>query len=522
MHASKKNNASVDELIGQRNEANYTRRKFIGDVAKGTALFAAGGLLLPSCKPDADYGTMNSEDDDANANSKQMQKIVIVGGGIGGLNCAYQLKKKNIVSTVYEGSNRTGGRMFTAHNIMAQGLTTELGGEFVDSGHADIIQLAGEFGLNLLDTQTSINNGLINEAYFFNNQHYSEADVINALTPIAQFIQTDIDSLPNSITYDNPGNAAALDNTPLDQYIQNLNCNAWLKELLLVAYVTEYGLEAAEQSTINFLFLFSADTSNGFDIFGESDERYKIAGGNQQITNALAQRLGTAVKKERKLICLDKNNSGKYLLTFEKPNGSTVTTDADFVVLAIPFTLLREVDIKFQLPVWKRNAIDNLGYGTNAKLFLGVNQRVWNTNGYRGYALSDESFQIGWDNSELQSGTSGGYTIYFGGNAGANSGVGSVQSQINMHLPGLNKVFPGIALHQNGNTDRFHWPTHPWTKGSYACYKPGQWTTIAGAERKHVGNLLFAGEHCSLDFQGYMNGGAETGRKAAKKIIDLM
>ena len=51
-----------------------------------------------------------------------------------------------------------------------------------------------------------------------------------------------------------------------------------------------------------------------------------------------------------------------------------------------------------------------------------------------------------------------------------------------------------------------HWPTFPWTRRRTPAYKPGQWTTIAGAEGVPVGNLFFAGEHCSYDFQGYMNG----------------
>lgn len=520
--ASKKNNPDVDGILEQHYEAQYTRRKFIGDVAKTTAFITAGSFLLSACEKNAEAINLNAEDDGMLSAAKQKEKIIIVGGGIAGLNCAYQLKKKKIVSTVYEGSNRTGGRMFTAKNIMAQGLTTELGGEFIDSGHKDMIKLAAEFGFGLIDTTVSSSSGLIDDAYFFNNQLYTEMDVINAFLPVATKIQTDIDSLPNSITYNNPGSAIALDNTTLEQYIQSLNCVSWLKELLTVAYVTEYGLETAEQSTINFLFLFSTDTSKGFEIFGVSDERYKIAGGNQQITTALAQQLGANVIKEHKLVELNKDNKGKYLLTFEKPNGSTVTRDANFVVLALPFTLLREVDIKFQLPAWKQNAIDNLGYGTNAKLLLGVSQRIWNTQGYRGGALTDESFQLGWDNSELQPGTSGGFTLYSGGANGVAVGNGSVQSQVNMQLPGLNKVFPGINQKLNGNMERMHWPTYEWTKGSYACYKPGQWTTIAGAEIETIDKLFFAGEHCSADFQGYMNGGAETGRKAAKEIMKLI
>ncbi|MBK7032983.1 MAG: FAD-dependent oxidoreductase [Ignavibacteria bacterium] len=37
-----------------------------------------------------------------------------------------------------------------------------------------------------------------------------------------------------------------------------------------------------------------------------------------------------------------------------------------------------------------------------------------------------------------------------------------------------------------------------------------------------VGNLHFAGEHCSLQHKGYMNGAAETGRYAAEKILAAM
>ena len=80
-------------------------------------------------------------------------------------------------------------------------------------------------------------------------------------------------------------------------------------------------------------------------------------------------------------------------------------------------------------------------------------------------------------------------------------------------------MFPGSHAARNGNSGAFHWPAFPWSLGSYACYKTGQWTTLAGEEGKAEGNLFFAGEHCSLDFQGYMNGGAETGRRAAEAIL---
>ena len=61
------------------------------------------------------------------------------------------------------------------------------------------------------------------------------------------------------------------------------------------------------------------------------------------------------------------------------------------------------------------------------------------------------------------------------------------------------------------------WPGNPYVKAGYACFLPGQWTTIAGTEI-FSGNIHFAGEHGSYDFQGYMNGGAQTGRIAAETL----
>ena len=64
-----------------------------------------------------------------------------------------------------------------------------------------------------------------------------------------------------------------------------------------------------------------------------------------------------------------------------------------------------------------------------------------------------------------------------------------------------------------------HWPTHPLTRGSYACYTVGQWTTIRGHEFPAADGLYFAGSHTSLTSQGYMEGAAATGYEAAQALL---
>ncbi|MCS7208505.1 MAG: FAD-dependent oxidoreductase, partial [Fimbriimonadales bacterium] len=265
-------------------------------------------------------------------------------------------------------------------------------------------------------------------------------------------------------------------------------------------------------------FLIDTELEDGFDFFDESDERYKVRGGNQQITDRLAQLMARQIQFEHRLVAIQQSAHG-YRLTFERPNSSPVEVQADFVLLTLPFTLLREVEMCVPLPPVKRRAISELGYGTNAKLVLGFQSRFWRTQGLNGDFFTDEPFQSGWDSSRLQSGTAGTLTLFLGGTPGVRVGAGTPQSQAAAFLPGVERIFPGATAQYTGNAVRFHWPTHPHTRASYACWKVGQYTSIAGAEFKPVGRLFFAGEHTSIHYQGYMNGAAETGRRAAQLIF---
>src|SRR5262249_55254123 len=69
-----------------------------------------------------------------------------------------------------------------------------------------------------------------------------------------------------------------------------------------------------------------------------------------------------------------------------------------------------------------------------------------------------------------------------------------------------------------------HWPSNPLTKGAYTCNQPGYFTTIADNERKPAGNLFFAGEHTSsfYEWQGFMEGGAVSGLRAAAEVLQAL
>jgi monoamine oxidase len=499
----------LDELVEQA----YGRRRFLRDSALASA------AALSACRP-AQPPASNTTGAPAATAPGGPPRIAIVGAGMAGLNAAYKLQQAGLTATIFEGANRTGGRMFTARDLLADGLTTELGGEFIDSSHKELLALMQEFGLERLDTLGPGSEKLKPETYFVNGRHYTQAQAARAFLPLAKKIAADYEEIEDVVNYEHEGGAGELDRISMAEYFDRIGASGWMRELLEVAYVTEYGLDVGEQSALNFLFLIGTgdlEDEKNLELLGESDERYKVRGGNQQVVDELARRVQPWIRPLHRLEAIKSNGQG-FTLTFQT-GGTPVDERADIVLLTIPFSILRELTLQVDLTPLKKKAIQELGYGANAKVMVGFRSRPWEAQGYSGSTYSDETFQLAWANSYLQPGTAGGLTLYSGGKLAHDAGQGSAEEAAVRLMRGIERAYKGAMAQRNGKVSRFHWPTFPWTKGSYSCYKPGQWTTIAGSEGLPVGNLFFAGEHCSYDFQGYMNGAAQSGADTARAIM---
>ncbi|MEZ5357096.1 MAG: FAD-dependent oxidoreductase, partial [Bryobacteraceae bacterium] len=338
-------------------------------------------------------------------------RIAIVGGGIGGLYTSWLLKRAGIASTVYESSNRTGGRMFSAKGVAAPDVVTELGGEFVDTGHREILGLAKHFGLDLIDTGAPSESKLRSEAFLFGGAVRSGAEIAEQFRMVAARVREDVRRS------DGRG-ARRFDKVSIAEYLDSIGVSGWLRSLLEVAYRTEYGMDVEEQSAMNMLSLIAPELAGErIRLFGDSDERYKILGGNQRVPDAVAGELTDRIERGHRLESIATRGSG-YRLAFQKAGGGVTEVDADVVVMAIPFTILREIDVRVRLPKKKQRAIQELGYGTNSKVFFGFERRLWREQGYTGALFTDTDCQLVWDSSRLQPTAMGALTMLMGGRAG--------------------------------------------------------------------------------------------------------
>lgn len=501
-------------------DLRLSRRQVLGGMAATLAVSAkqrGGTGLFPVDKKGGAKEDKNGEG--SAGESLGRSSVLIVGAGIAGLTAAYRLQQAGVQADVVEAGRRVGGRLRSLRNVAGNPGVVEMGGEFIDTRHTAVRSLANELGLELADLRLA-DTGLDPEVLFFQGHRVSQQQIIEEFSPLAERIADDLQSLGNrNISYHEPCEAAVqLDRLSIAEYVATMPISPVLEQLLRVAYITEFGRDAESQSCLNMLFLIGAEVGK-WSTYGISDERYHVVGGNDQIPQKLAERLRKAVETGTVLESIRARPEERYQVSVRQ--GSTsVERIYERILVTVPFGVLRQVELAIDLPPVKRQAIEQLGYGTSTKLSLPFQDRIWRSRYHSTISVySDLDFQNTWESARYAVGSAGWLTNLRGGTNGMRLGEGSPEAQAQKLLSDFEGIFPGISAAQQGKVVRSFWAAEPYSLGSYACYLPGQWTAIGGAEGERVGNIWFAGEHCSPGSQGYMNGACETAEIAARSIL---
>ncbi len=502
---------AINRQIGemQPDRPLRTRR----DLLKVTGL-ALGGALLG--------GTLRAQPFSAFASPR----IGIVGAGIAGLVAALTLQDAGVNCVVYESSGRIGGRMHSNHTFWKDGQTSEWCGEFIDTVDHTIRSLAARFGLTLVDVNAAEPRGSVDTNYFLDG-YYTDAELNRDMKQVTPILVEQNQAIGPVVVYNNY--------TAAGYYFDHLSAYDWIEtyvpgghssrlgKYLDVATVTENGLDTTQQSSLNLIFPL------------DSDERFHIQNGNQQVPAAIAASLppGT-VRLGWRLAAIAVDGGGNVTLTFSTASGLRSEV-FDYVILALPFSVLRGLDYnQARFDPLKQQAIQQLGYGTNSKLVLQFDDCYWNGRGAwpgisDGFIQTDLPFQSAWDSSRAEPGRDGLLTDYTGGAEGASyrpsgpyttsRGSTITAGYAQQFLDQLNVVWPGVSGHYTGLATLSYPTGDPNLLGSYSTYKVGQYTAFGNYERVPQGRIYFAGEHTSYDFQGFMEGGAQSGARAAGEVL---
>jgi monoamine oxidase len=458
-------------------------------------------------------------------------RIGIVGAGIGGLVAALTLQDRGFPCEVFEASYRVGGRMHSNGRYWQGGQTSEWCGEFIDSTHQTLIRLAARFGLSLADVNAADPDGSQATNYFLGD-YYTLRELAADVRAIAPILVEQNAAIGPVATYDDYTRAGyEFDHLSaydwIDNYVPGGHASR-LGQYLDVATATENGLDTDQQSSLNLIVPL------------DSDERYHISGGNEQLPVAIAASLQSgSVRTGWRLtaIAAEGGDRGEVTLRFSTPSGACVKS-FDYVILALPFSVLRNLDYRHAgFDPLMQQMIAQLGYGTNSKLVLQFDERYWNGGGNwpgisNGFIQTDLPFQSAWDSSRAEPSLDGLLTDYTGGSRGAafkpagpyttSRGSGVTADYARAFLAELEVVWPGVSSHYNGLATLSYPAGDPNLLGSYSTYKVGQYTQFGNYARTAQERVFFAGEHTSYEFQGFMEGGAESGERAAGQLLARM
>ncbi len=433
--------------------------------------------------------------------------VIVAGAGLAGLSAAHDLHDRGARVTVFEARDRVGGRVWTLRDGFAAGQHGEAGADLIDEAQHEIRDLARSLGLPLVPILRTGwgqvqrgRDGRLRPARGWKSWEALAA----ALEPLVRTYRLAEQQWTSGVV----------------EAIARQSVDAWLArsqagdELRAMAWGLR-GFFLADPTELSLLALVDQMTSS--EAAGDGG-LFRIAGGNDRLATALAAPLGRRLHLQHEIVRVARRRSS-VTVTVRDRNGSLSKATADWLVLAIPAPLLASIVIRPALPEAQQRAIRSLKYGRATKTLLQFDRPFWRR--AREPRAWGTPLPIGaaWDASEDQRGRHAVLTLLAGGSASRDTQALLRRGGPAALVDELQWLGAGGARLTGWRS--ISWDRDPWARGGYAFIDPGYPVELHHWLARPAGRLVFAGEHTSLRWQGYMNGAVESGRRAAAEIALL-
>ena len=430
--------------------------------------------------------------------------VLVAGAGLAGLAAARDLMLAGADVTVVDARSRVGGRVWTVREGFADGQHAEAGGDLIDEGQHEIRTLAEELGLKL---SRILPGGF----------GYALPDGSGKTRIVARSAAHGWDRLAKTLEgvirpyhlaeqrWDSPI-AADLSRRSVAQWLDEIKADQELRSTILGLR----GFFLADPEELSLLALV--------DQFASGDQpgwkTYRIDGGNDRLATSIGAMLGDRLKLKTEVVAV--SHRGREVRISLKNGRDVSHMTRNYVVFALPATLLRRTPITPALPAQQHEAIARLKYGRATKTLLQFSKRFWRAPGRRRAFGSSRPFGAVWEANEEQRGRAGILSLMAGGSASELTQAMTTKDGTAGLVDSLDWL--GARSGQLLGSHQTVWEADPWARGGYAFFDPSYDPSLRAWLARPCGRLFFAGEHTSVRWQGYMNGAIETGRRAAAEI----
>jgi len=430
--------------------------------------------------------------------------VLVAGAGLAGLAAARDLERVGASVSVVEARDRVGGRVWTIREGFAGEQHAEAGADLIEPEQAALMQLARELRLPM----TRILRG----GFAYYGQDADGRVTVQRNLDLFEMLARLLEPHVKAFRV-----AEARWTSPIIQVLAERSVAAWLDHVRADRRLRQRlrglrGLFLADPEDLSLLALVDFFATNA----GGTGAMYRLTHGNDRLATELARRLNVPPMLSAVLRRVRQGRRG-VVATIETPQGQ-VERSADFLISTLPATTLREVVFAPHPPAAQWDAVRRLKYGDATRMLLQFSRRFWRVTGRPLAFGSDRTTGAVWDGNEQQPGPRGVLSLLAGGSASeglrtliARRGVGGVVRE----LAWLGR--PARLLADRTVT----WEHDPWSRGGYAYFDATFDPRARDWLARPFGRVLFAGEHTSIKWQGYMDGAIESGQRAAAEIVAL-
>jgi monoamine oxidase len=433
-------------------------------------------------------------------------RVVVAGAGLAGLSAARTLEARGAAVTIVEARDRVGGRVWTLRDGFAGRQHAEGGADLIEGQQEHVLKLARELGLKPVR--------ILRDGFGFYGPDARGNRRIHlgpgAFATVRKLLRSDIEDFKLAEERWDSAVAARLARMSVWDWLERKRVSASFK----AAIRGFRGFFLADPEDLSVLPLV--------EFFAESgppgqDDMFRIPGGNDRLAIGMAKRLRGSLLQESTVRRVVQRPDG-VTVTIEDRAGRRSELAADYFVCALPAGTARDVVFEPGLPEPQREAIAHLRYGCATRLLLQFDRRFWTKRGRPIAFGSDLPTGAVWDGNEQQKGPRGILSFVAGGRASsalqeilAREGEAGVIRRIEW----LGKPSTLLA------SKRVVWENDPWAQGGYAYFDPCFDPLWRAWLARPAGRIVFAGEHTSIKFQGYLNGAIESGLRAAAEIAAM-
>lgn len=465
---------------------------------------SAAEALTPHASPADDAAVVRTDVD-----------VAVVGAGLAGLAAARTVAAAGRSVRVLEARDRVGGR--TVGHTLANGVTVEMGGQWVGQTQTEVAQLIDELGLQTFPTYDS-GAGILSRDGSVERYEDETLGLPEQILAEIGRLQEALEGLAAGIPLASPWSAP--DARELDRH----SLDSWLTshtgEPSTIAYYrflsrALFSAEAAEMSLLHFLFYIGS--GGGINVLVATTngaQEMRVVGGSHRISERLAEELGSAVVSLGAPVRGVAQGSTSVTVTHDRGEVS-----ARQVIVALPPTLAGRLRYAPPLPAARDALTQQVPMGSVIKIQAAYQTPFWRMDGLSGQALSfEDPLEVTFDNSPPD-GSCGVLVGFLEGTHAREAARLNQAERRELVLGCLTKFFGPAAGEPTEYVER-DWAAEEFTRGCYGGrLGAGVWTQYGAALVKPVGRIHWAGTESSDVWNGYMDGAIRSGRRAAAEVL---